>query len=191
MRRAGPAHILIEAFCCEWRKHRIFSTSTTLATKFRAICGLVVGFWLLLVSPCLATTLLWMDVQQLTAHSTSVVMGRAISQETLTGEPGVPLNQVTFEISRALKGDIRGTIVVNNPGFPGAPAFREGDEAILFLYTRKGTHVMTGLQQGSFKIVTDPSGRRVLGRSIPSQQRGIAGHRSVDRLVAEILDAAQ
>ncbi len=159
--------------------------------------GFVVGLWLMLTTPTLATTLLWMDVQELTTHSTSVVMGRTVSLETLAAGPGVPLNRITFEISRALKGDLEGTIVVNNPGFPGAPAFNEGDEAVLFLYTRKDTkthedtHVMTGLQQGSFKIVTDSSGRRVLDRAIPSHQKGIADHRSLDRLVTEILEAAQ
>ncbi len=153
--------------------------------------GLVVGLWLLLASPCLATTLLWMNVQELTKNSTSVVMGRAISQRLLAAGPGVPLNQISFEISRTLKGDLQGTIVVNNPGFPGAPTFNEGDELILFIYTGNDTHVLTGFQQGSFRIVTDPSGSRVLDRAIPSQRRAIAGHRSVDRLVFEILDAAR
>ena len=153
--------------------------------------GLVVGLWLLTAAPCLGTTLLWMDVQELTTKSTSVVMGRAISQRLFTAGPGVPLNQISFEISRTLKGDLQGTIVVNNPGFPGAPAVREGDELILFIYTRHDIHVMTGFQQGSFRIVTDPSGSRVLDRAIPSRRRSIAGHRSVDRLVSEILDAAQ
>ena len=81
--------------------------------------GLGAGLWLLLASPCLATTLSWMDVQALTQHSSSVVMGRVVSQRVLKAEPGVPLTRVTFEISRSLKGDLQGTIVVNNPGFPG------------------------------------------------------------------------
>ena len=153
--------------------------------------GLVVGLWLLTAAPCLGTTLLWMDVQELTTKSTSVVMGRAISQRLFTAGPGVPLNQISFEISRTLKGDLQGTIVVNNPGFPGAPAFNEGEEFLLFIYTRNDTHVLTGFQQGSFKIVTDSSGNRVLGRRMPSRQKSLAGHRSVDRLVSEILDAAQ
>lgn len=153
--------------------------------------GLLVGLWLLTVSPCLGTTLLWMDVQELTRKSTSVLMGRAVSQRFLAAGPGVPLNQLSFEISRTLKGDLQGTIVVNNPGFPGAPAFNEGDELILFIYTRNDTHVLTGFQQGSFRIVTDPSGRRVLDRAMPSREKSLAGHRSVDSLVSEILDAAQ
>ncbi len=153
--------------------------------------GLVAGLWVLLASPCLATTLHWMDVRELTKNSQSVVMGRVVSQRILTAGPGVPLAQITFEISKSLKGDLRGTVVVNNPGFPGAPAFGEGDELILFLYTRDGTHVLTGFQQGSFKIATDPAGNRVLARPIPSLQRSAAGCRSVDRLMAEILAAAQ
>jgi len=153
--------------------------------------GLLVGLWLLTVAPCLGTTLLWMDVQDLTTKSTSVVMGRATSQRVLTVGPGVPLNQLSFEISRTLKGDLQGTIVVNNPGFPGAPAFNEGEELILFIYTREDTHVLTGFQQGSFRIITDSSGNRVLDRAMPSRRKSLAGHRSVDRLVSEILDAAQ
>jgi len=153
--------------------------------------GLLVGLWLSLASPCLATTLLWMGVQDLTKNSTSVVMGRVISQTHLADGPGVALDRITFEISRTLKGDLQGTVVVNNPSFPGAPVFVEGDELILFLYTRDDTHVITGFQQGSFKIVSDASGNRVLDRGIPSRQRAIAGQRSVDRLVSEILEAAQ
>jgi hypothetical protein len=153
--------------------------------------GLIVALWLLLASPCLATTLLWMDVQELTEQSTSVVMGRVMSQTRLAEDPGVALNRIAFEISWTLKGDLQGTILVNNPGFPGAPVFTEGDEVILFLYSRNDTHVITGFQQGSFRIVSDASGRRVLDRTLPSRQRASAGQRSVDRLVSEILDAEQ
>jgi hypothetical protein len=103
--------------------------------------------------------------------------------------PGVPLNRITFEISRTLKGDLDGSIVVNNPGFDGAPAFQEGDELILFIHSRNDTHVITGFQQGSFRIVTDTAGNRVIDRRIPSQRKSIAGYRSVDLFVSEILDA--
>lgn len=143
------------------------------------------------VFPAFATTLLWMDVGELTRNSSSVVMGKVVSQKALAGGPGVPLNQFTFEISSPLKGDLEGTILVNNPGFDGAPIFEVGDELILFIHTRDDTHVITGFRQGSFKIVTDPSGRKVLDRGIPSRQRSIAGQESVQRLVSEILDAAE
>ena len=149
------------------------------------------GMWLFLASPGFATTLLWMDVRELTKNSTSVVMGTAVAQTHLAAGPGVPLHQIRFAISRTLKGSLEGTIVVNNPGFPGAPAFAEGDELILFIHTRNDVHVMTGFHQGSFKIVTDPSGNRVLDRRIPIRQKSFAGDRSVDKLVSEILDAAQ
>jgi hypothetical protein len=153
--------------------------------------GLLSLLWLLLAAPAFATTLLWMDVQELTRHSNSVVMGTVQSQQDLTTHPGVPLNRMTFEISRTLKGDLEGTIVVDNPGFDGAPAFNEGEELILFIHTRSNTHVITGFQQGSFKIFRDASGNRVLSRGIPSHRTSIAGTRSVDVFVSEILDAAE
>lgn len=152
---------------------------------------LAAAVWLLLVSSARATTLFWMDVRGLTRNSTSVVMGTVVSQTHLGAGPGVPLSRITFEISRTLKGDIKETVLVDNPGFPGAPAFVEGDEYILFIHTRHDTHVITGFQQGSFRIFTDPSGERVLDRRIPSQLKSAAGDRSVDRLVSEILDAAE
>jgi len=154
--------------------------------------GFLAGVWLLVASNAYATTLLWMDVRGLTKNSTSVVIGTALSQTHLADGPGVPLNRITFEISRTLKGNLEGTVVVNNPGFPGAPAFVEGDECILFIHTRDDIHVITGFQQGSFKISTDASGNRVLDRRIPSRRKSAAGgDRSVDRLVSEILDAAE
>jgi hypothetical protein len=152
---------------------------------------ILAGLWLSLASPGFATTLLWMDVQDLTRNSSAVVMGSTVSQSHLTTGPGVPLNQVTFRISRTLKGNLEGTIVVNNPGFPGAPVYVDGDELILFIHSRNNTHVITGFQQGSFKIISDASGSRILDRRIPSLEKSLAGDRSVERLVSEVLDAAQ
>lgn len=153
--------------------------------------ALLAGLWLFLTSPGLATTLLWMDVQDLTRNSTSVVIGTAVSRSRLDRGPGVPLDQITFAISRTLKGPLEGTVVVNNPGFPGAPAVSEGDELVLFIHSRNNLHVITGFQQGSFRIVTDPSGNKVLDRGIPSLQKSLAADRTVERLISEILDAAR
>jgi hypothetical protein len=147
--------------------------------------------WLLAAAPGHATTLLWMDVPDLTRHSTSVVHGTVVAQHTLAEQPGVPLNQVTVEIEDTLKGELQGTVVVVNPGFAGAPAFQDGDELVLFISTRDGTHVITGFQQGSFRIVTDPAGRKVLDRAIPSRDKSLAGVRSVEALLNEIRSAVE
>ncbi len=99
---------------------------------------------LFLGPPVAATTLLWMDVTDLTWHSTDVVIGRVVSQETLAGRPGVPLNRLRVEITRTLKGNLRGEVVVENPGFAGAPVFLDGDEVVLFLCSRAGRHDLVG-----------------------------------------------
>ena len=124
-------------------------------------------------------------------NSTAVVMGRVASQRVLASQPGTSLNQLSFEIDRTLKGDLKGSVVVNNPGFVGAPVFHDGDELVLFLYTRDDTHVITGFQQGSFRIVTDGLGRKVLDRGIPSRDKSIAGVRALDVLLSEILAAVE
>lgn len=134
-----------------------------------------------------ATTLLWMDVQDLTRNSTAVVMGRVASQETLTSEPGASLNQVRFAVEKSLKGDLEGSVVVNNPGFAGAPVFNDGDELVLFLFARDNTQVITGFQQGSFKILTDALGRKVLDRAIPSRVKSDGGPWTLEALESEVL----
>jgi hypothetical protein len=138
-----------------------------------------------------ATTLLWMDVGDLTRNSTSVVQGRVVAQATLSDQPGVALNQVTLDVVETFKGDLRGTVLVNNPGFNGAPAFADGDELILFVCSRSGTNVITGFQQGSFKIVQDAEGGRQLDRGIPLRDKTLRGTRSVEALVNEIRNAVE
>lgn len=139
--------------------------------------------------PAAATTLVPLDVQGLTHHSTSVVLGRIVATTVLDSEPGLPLTQLTVDIDQTLKGTLSGQVIVNNPGFPGAPELGETDEAVLFIFTRDGTHVLTGLQQGSFKIVSDGRGGKQLARGIPSSDKSTAGSRSVDALISEILSA--
>ncbi len=153
--------------------------------------ALILGVLLLIAAPVYATTLLWMDVQDLTRNSTSVVTGKVAAQFTLADKPGVTLNQVILEIGEALKGDLAGSVLVNNPGFQGAPVFAEGDELVLFISTRNGTNVITGFQQGSFKIVEDGTGRKVLNRGVPSRDKAIAGTRSVDSLLHAIRNASE
>jgi len=153
---------------------------------------LVFGILALMAAPALATTLLWMDVPDLTRSSTAVVIGRVIGQTLHADKPGATLTRLQVEITETLKGDLEGTVIINNPGFEGSPAFADGDEAVLFIYTRDGTNVLTGFQQGSFKILTDTAGTKVLDRKIPSRERSLTQQRSLtrtnslDSLVSEI-----
>ena len=71
------------------------------------------------------------------------------------------------------------------------PVLADGDEAILFIYTRNDTHVLTGFQQGSFKVVRDGLGRKVTNRAIPSVQASITNTWTVDSLISEIMAAAE
>jgi len=64
---------------------------------------LILGALLLAAGPAAATTLLWMDVGDLTRNSTSVVRGTVTAQSTLAEKPGAPLNRVTLEVEEALK----------------------------------------------------------------------------------------
>ncbi len=143
-------------------------------------------------TPAVATTLLWMDVADLTRNSTSIIRGTVTQLNVLSAQPGVPLTQVHVKIDTTLKGPLSGEAVISNPGFPGAPVFREGDEVVLFIHSRDGVHVLTGFQQGSFKVVTDEFGRKVLDRPIPSRNKAVQnGLATVEALVAEIKAAME
>jgi hypothetical protein len=77
---------------------------------------------------------------------------------------------VTFDVGTYLKGGPGATIVFRVPGGQvgryrnvtvGAPVFRPGDEAVLFLRrTESGEAVVFGLSQGVFRVRTEGATRR-------------------------------
>jgi hypothetical protein len=106
---------------------------------------------------------------------------------------------VTADVLSSYKGDVERTVSFRVPGgqigryrsiLVGAPLFKRGDEAVLFL-TRDGADVpqVFGLNQGVFRVRQDPrSGRRIVVRPIlmasgatPERVvRGAASRRSLE-----------
>ena len=94
---------------------------------------------------------------------------------------------VTFEVGTYLKGGPAETVTFRVPGgqigryknvMIGAPEFNPGDEAVLFL-TANGPSIahVFGLNQGVFRVRTDPqSGRRIVVMP-PVMARGDAAER--------------
>ncbi|MFN7951336.1 MAG: hypothetical protein U0610_06400 [bacterium] len=144
--------------------------------------------WLALVAlwvatPAFATTMVALDVGQLARHSNAVVIGKVGDVHVQADKPGVPLTRAIVHVSESLRGDLSGDVEVLSPGFPGSPSFASGDELVLFITSRDGLNVLTGYQQGHFRVLHDKDGNRVLDRALPTHDRAAAGSRSLDDLI--------
>jgi hypothetical protein len=72
---------------------------------------------------------------------------------------------VTVHVPGGQMGRYR-TVVV------GAPAFREGEEVVLFLRRYAGRDSIVGVSQGAYRVVSDPSGRRLVTSPVVIAQPG-------------------
>lgn len=147
----------------------------------RACVGLL-GIALFVATPALATTMLTLDVGQLTRYSNSIVIGDVTAVEVIADQPGVPLTRLTVDVSEALKGALEGSVEVLSPGFPGAPEFVSGEQLVLFIHSEDGVNVLTGFQQGRFGVNADGT----LDRAIPG-----AGGRSAGNTLEALVQAVQ
>ena len=147
-----------------------------------------------------ATVLIPAEFREVVAGSQVIVYGRVadIRAEWSPGRRGID-TIVTLEAGTYLKGGPADTVTFRVPGgqigryknvMVGAPEFRPGDEAVLFLSAEGPSmaHVF-GLNQGVFRVRTDPqTGRRtvvtppLLARSDAPERvtRGAALRRSLD-----------
>jgi hypothetical protein len=132
--------------------------------------------WAVLVSvPVVvrATVLLPIEFRQLVTIADVIVHGRVsdVQTEWTEGRRSVE-TLVTISASDYLKGGAGDTLTIHVPGgqmgryrtvFVGAPEFRVNDEVVLFLHGGR----IVGLNQGAFRVVTDPaSGRPALASPI-------------------------
>ena len=79
---------------------------------------------------------------------------------------------VTVAVDEYLRGNLGEHVTFRVPGgqlgryntvFVGAPSFREGDEVVVFLKTpSRGVPVITGLNQGAFRVLPDAAGRHMV-----------------------------
>jgi hypothetical protein len=142
------------------------------------IAPLGVGALVLLAvaSPAAATSFVKVSDQALADQASVIAEGRITSAE---GSPAntAPSTDYLFEIDRLIKGYTAGSSVVvrvlggvraDGVGLKiwGAPTFREGDRALLFLTERQdGSYGVTQFLQGAFHEVT-PAGQRIAIRNL-------------------------
>ena len=113
-----------------------------------------------------AMTYVSVDFPTLVGQAHAIAVGRVVAVEPRwrEGRRGIE-TALTLEVVQYLKGDLGRTVTLNVPGgqmgryrsvMPGAPAFTEGEEIVLFLTAdaTRTPHVL-GLGQGVFRIMTD------------------------------------
>lgn len=122
---------------------------------------------LLLASAAQATTLLRMEVEELTRAAEVVARVRCLDNEARV-EGGAIWTYTRFAVREAWKGKPEVEITVRVPGgrighltarVEGAPRFVPGEEAVLFLERRGRALTVTGWAQGAFRVHRDASGR--------------------------------
>jgi hypothetical protein len=129
---------------------------------------------LLLAAPAAvrATVLIPIEFRELVTIASTIVHGRVVDvrAQWVDGRRAIE-TFVTIEASEYYKGGAGDTVTVRVPGgqigrfrtiFVGAPAFRAGDEVVLFLRAYGDRIAVVGLNQGAYQVVADRSGRRMV-----------------------------
>lgn len=123
---------------------------------------------LFLWMPCAsATTLLQMDLDDLTGESHTIVYGKIVASRVEWNRPRTLIFTVyTVEPFEYLKGPLGPVFELVEPGgeidglrlnVPGVPVFQAGEEAVLFVWTdSQGQHQVSGFEQGALGVRTDP-----------------------------------
>jgi hypothetical protein len=123
-----------------------------------------------------ASTVLHQDLRGLTLGSSDIVVGRVEATRAHWNESRTRIvTEVTVSVGESLKGAGGERLTLVQPGgeadgfryaIAGAPAFRPGEEALLFVWRdRQGRAQVNGLSQGKFEIATDAAtGERTVQR---------------------------
>jgi hypothetical protein len=129
---------------------------------------------LLLALPALATTMLRMDVPDLTRASAMVVRGKVVRQQSRWSRDGMRIvTDVDVAVQEAVKGRSGASVVrLVQPGgevgdigqrVSGVASFRPGEEVVLFLERRQeGVYQLTGMAQGKYRVERSADGRTAL-----------------------------
>jgi len=113
-----------------------------------------------------ATTVLRMDLDDLTAESHAIAHGRIVAARAEWDAARTLIYTVyTVEVLEYLKGGPGPLLEVREPGgeldglnmtAAGVPVFAIGEEAVLFLWTDpRGRQQVTGFEQGAVRVQTD------------------------------------
>jgi hypothetical protein len=138
---------------------------------------------LAVASPAAALTVLQLNLEQLTALSEKVFVGRCVSVTPGKDDEGRRIQDVVFEVSEILKGEPEGRVSFRQLGIVDSgtdfgmkggariqgldrelPRYEVGEEAIVFLSApgKSGLTAPVGLAQGKFSVVAENGAKGVV-----------------------------
>ena len=134
------------------------------------------------LTPAHATTVLKVDVSQMTAMSEWVVRARITAVENIVkaADGEGPFTDVHLVIDEVYRGPANAaptkTLVMRLMGgamdnglamkVPGMPRFKVGEEAVLFLEKTAFGFVPCGLEQGVWRVIKGPFGYEVVQQTV-------------------------
>ena len=129
----------------------------------------------LAAAPAQATQVQHLDTAQLTRTSSDILVGRVQGVQSHWNSAHTKIyTDIAVQVTDALKGanapvvsftQLGGTVGDLRYEVEGCPAFKNGEEALLFLWRDpKGVAQLNGLGQGKFEITRDAQGRRMVQR---------------------------
>ena len=119
-----------------------------------------------------ATTVNQLSFDSLCETSAKIAHVKCVTSKSIMAEDGVR-TETRFQIFEKIKGGFGQEIVIALPGgqvgdrrvtVPGMPAFRKGEETVLFLSgpDRTGSPWPVGLDQGCYRVLSKASGERAV-----------------------------
>jgi hypothetical protein len=139
-------------------------------------------------APATATSVVRLDLNQLTDKAEVILHGRCIRKQARKDRGGDIVTDLTLEVFDALKGELGrtfeftvygGVLPERGSAIAGAPTFKTGEELLVFLgpVNARGQRMVIGLAQGKYTI------RRERGRTLAF--RNLQGLRLVDAETGE------
>ncbi len=136
---------------------------------------LLVILSLLIAQSAWSTTVLKLDISDMSELAQTIITGHCLSKRTeIDPKDNNIYTYATFKVNQVLKGDLPGdSITVRHPGgrvgdeisiVPGVPDFNLDEEVLLFLSSEDdaGYPWVVGLSQGKFHIQKDEiSGKKI------------------------------
>lgn len=149
--------------------------------KGKLILSLAIIVLSALAPRVLATSIVPMSVEELTARAQMVVEGRALEQWSQwdTNEHLI-YTYTRFAVSRRLKGGAADSIVVRQMGgtaggytqiVSGVRHWQVGEDAVLFLrpsVANDGSLAVVGLMQGNFRVARTSDGAMTVSNGVPA-----------------------
>jgi len=136
--------------------------------------GAALAGCLLLTLPVQAGQIRTVNLEELTVRADRIFAGRCLETEIVAHPQLGAVTRVTFEVERAVKGDLGATLTIEvmaggagraASGFTAldVPRFAPGERVVLFLYpdSSMGLTSPVALGQGKFSVLRDKEGREL------------------------------